>query len=210
MKDTTDTPTTFQYNGLHPFPWTHGRRPENISGIPNFFSKPVFGKTSDILTAARFLVVAAVVSSILRIFSKRRTKSKFQLDDVCAVAATVFLIADTMILIEFNYLGRISFSFFGESEPADEKERRANIVLGLKLSLAYEVLYLTGMFLVKFSMLFLYDRVARQTRGITLYLRVTQCLCAASLVACILALFLSCRPVTNFWSLTQNDAAGHS
>jgi hypothetical protein len=144
MKDSTDTPTTFQFNGSQPFPWADGRRLENISGIPNFFSKPVFGQTVDILAAARFLVVAAVVSSILRIFSRRRTKSKFLWDDVCAVAATVFLVAYTMIFVEFNYLGRISFSFFAESSPEDERERQANIVLGLKLSLASEVLYLTG------------------------------------------------------------------
>src|SRR5690554_1985813 len=60
-----------------------------------------------------------------------------------------------------------------------------------------------SIFLVKFSLLFLYERVARQTRGITLYLRITQGICAITFAACILSLFLSCIPIAMFWSLTS-------
>lgn len=42
----------------------------------------------------------------------------------------------------------------------EEMKRLSKIVIGLKLSLAYEVMYLISIFLVKFSMLFLYNRFA--------------------------------------------------
>lgn len=158
------------------------RHGENIFGIPNFFSKPILGATPDIIVGAHFLVVAAAVSCVLRVFSRRRSKARFLWDDGCAVAAAGFLVANAAIFIEFTYLGTVSFSFFGRAMSAREEAlRRANIVAGLKLSLAFEVLYLFGyppplpvpppgrdangcvvhrMFLVKFSMLFLYDRFA--------------------------------------------------
>ena len=124
-------------------PW----RGENIFGIPNFFSKPILGATPDIIVGAHFLVVAAAVSCVLRVFSRRRSKARFLWDDGCAVAAAGFLAANAAIFIEFTHLGIVSFSFFGGAVSAREEAlRRANIVAGLKLSLAFEVLYLFGYF----------------------------------------------------------------
>lgn len=48
----------------------------------------------------------------------------------------------------------------GRADEEDEKNRLANIVVGLKLSLAFEVVYLISSYLVKFGMLFLYARFA--------------------------------------------------
>lgn len=56
--------------------------------------------------------------------------------------------------------GTSSFAFVGKSNEEEEKKRLSKIVVGLKLSLAYEVMYLISIYLVKFSMLFLYDRFA--------------------------------------------------
>jgi hypothetical protein len=193
-----------------------------IKGIPNFFSSTMFGQTNMIITTSQFLVVAASVSIVLRVFSRRRTKSRFMWDDVCAFVALVFLAANTMIFVQFYYIGVTNFSRNGRNDPVAEAARRANIVIGLKLSLVFEVLYLIrsaplptlpihpltshSIFLVKFSMLFLYERFARQTRGITLYLRITQAVCGSTFIICILALFLSCRPIHNFWNLSQTDS----
>lgn len=41
---------------------------------------------------------------------------------------------------------------------------------------------------------------SKHTRHITLYLRVTQIICGVTFAACLLSLFLSCVPVSNFWN----------
>lgn len=48
----------------------------------------------------------------------------------------------------------------GRADQEEERKRIANIIVGLKLSLAFEVMYLISIFLVKFGMLFLYARFA--------------------------------------------------
>lgn len=58
------------------------------------------------------------------------------------------------------FLGKSSFAFVGRADKVEEMKRLSKIVIGLKLSLAYEVMYLISIFLVKFSMLFLYNRFA--------------------------------------------------
>jgi len=56
--------------------------------------------------------------------------------------------------------GKTSFSFVGKQSQAEELKRLQKIVVGLKLTLAFEVQYLISIYLVKFSMLFLYSRFA--------------------------------------------------
>lgn len=56
--------------------------------------------------------------------------------------------------------GESTFAFVGRSNRVEEQRRLAKIVVGLKLSLAFEVMYLISIYLVKFSMLFLYARFA--------------------------------------------------
>ena len=48
----------------------------------------------------------------------------------------------------------------GRQNHPDEAKRLGMIAVGLKLTLAFEVMYLISIYLVKFSMLFLYDRFA--------------------------------------------------
>ncbi|CCX14887.1 Similar to hypothetical protein AOL_s00004g290 [Arthrobotrys oligospora ATCC 24927]; acc. no. EGX54257 [Pyronema omphalodes CBS 100304] len=119
-------------------------RPPPLKGIPNFTSAPLFGRTSSILFSAQLLVVAAFVSSILRIFSRRLQRTRFKFDDFCALAAFGLLIVNTLLLVEFNFLGRKSFSDRAgkENGPMKEARRRGDIKLGLKISLAFEVVYL--------------------------------------------------------------------
>ncbi|KAI5788432.1 hypothetical protein EDC01DRAFT_165492 [Geopyxis carbonaria] len=179
--------------------WVSGT--DQIHGIPNFFSPTNLGKTSQIRGAAQILAVAATVATVLRVFARRRAKTPLGRDDVCALLAALLLIANENIFTAVFLLGREAFAFISSQPASEEAARLAHIVVGLKLSLAFEVGYLASIFLVKASMLFLYDRFARQTRGITLYLRITQGLCLVTFAACILSLFLSCVPINMFWSL---------
>lgn len=48
----------------------------------------------------------------------------------------------------------------GKQSQAEELKRLQKIVVGLKLTLAFEVQYLVSIYLVKFGMLFLYSRFA--------------------------------------------------
>lgn len=41
----------------------------------------------------------------------------------------------------------------------------------------------------------------RDTKHITVYLRITQSVCGLTFVICVVALFLSCVPVKMFWSI---------
>lgn len=176
-----------------------------VKGIPNFFSRSMFGSTTELKSAAQFIVVWAVVAVILRIFSRRRLKTRIGWDDICAMAAVFFLVTNQMIFSMIEFLGKSSFAFVGRADKVEEMKRLSKIVIGLKLSLAYEVMYLISIFLVKFSMLFLYNRFARHTTHITLYLRVTQGICLLTFAICILSLFLSCIPINMFWSLSNNN-----
>ncbi|KAI5838663.1 hypothetical protein DFP73DRAFT_485387 [Morchella snyderi] len=177
-----------------------------VKGIPNFFSRSMFGNTTELKSAAQLIVVWAVVAVILRIFSRRRLKTRIGWDDICAMAAVFFLVANQMIFSMIEFLGRKSSSaFVGRAGNVEEMKRLSKIEIGLKLSLAYEVMYLISIFLVKFSLLFLYNRFARHTTHITLYLRVTQGICLLTFSVCILSLFLSCIPINMFWSLSNNN-----
>jgi hypothetical protein len=109
-------------------------------GTGSVFSRPRQGRTSAISNAARLLLVAAVVSSILRVLSRRRAKARFKLDDVCAVAAAVLLLANTAVYAEFHRLGESGSS----ADDASTPEREAEAVAARKLSFAFEVLYLVG------------------------------------------------------------------
>lgn len=152
-----------------------------IKGIPNFFSKSMFGNTEDLISAAQTTVVWAVVAVIMRIFSRRRMKTRIWWDDVCTIGGVFFLVTNQTLFSLVDYLGkfgynrfvgvytyitnfltsgRSTFAFMGRADQEEERKRIANIIVGLKLSLAFEVMYLMSIFLVKFGMLFLYARFA--------------------------------------------------
>ena len=76
-----------------------------VKGIPNFFSKSMFGKTSELKTAAQIVVVSALVAVILRIFSRRRLKTRVWWDDVCTMAAVFFLVTNQTVFSMIDFLG---------------------------------------------------------------------------------------------------------
>lgn len=77
----------------------------DVKGIPNFYSGSMFGKTSLLKSAAQFLVVSALVAVILRLFSRRRLKTRVWWDDVCAVAAVFFLVTNQTVFSMVGFLG---------------------------------------------------------------------------------------------------------
>jgi hypothetical protein len=106
--------SVFNQNETDLVAWTHGTANATsgqIHGIPNFFSKSMFGKTSNIKDASQFLVTAALVSMVLRAFSRRRSKTNLGWDDGCAILATVFLIANQLVFSVIDYLGKLSLRY---------------------------------------------------------------------------------------------------
>ncbi|CAZ79864.1 unnamed protein product [Tuber melanosporum] len=121
------------------------------------------------------------------------------------MAAVFFLVTNQTVFSMIEFLGKTSFSFLGKQSKTEELKRIQKIVVGLKLTLAFEVMYLISIYLVKFGMLFLYCRFAKHTKHITVYLRITQVLCLIAFAVCILSLFLSCIPISMFWSLSNSN-----
>ncbi|PUU81253.1 hypothetical protein B9Z19DRAFT_1099799 [Tuber borchii] len=121
------------------------------------------------------------------------------------MAAVFFLVTNQTVFSMIDFLGKTSFSFVGKQSQTEELKRLQKIVVGLKLTLAFEVQYLVSIYLVKFGMLFLYSRFAKHTKHITVYLRITQVICLVTFAGCILSLFLSCVPIRTFWSLSNSN-----
>lgn len=106
-------------------------------------------------------------------------KTRIWWDDVCTIGAVFFLVTNQTLFSMVDYLGKFwlqsfggiymtdfltsgksTFAFMGRADQEEERKRIAKIIVGLKLSLAFEVMYLISIFLVRFSMLFLYARFA--------------------------------------------------
>lgn len=105
-------------------------------------------------------------------------KTRIWWDDVCTIGAVFFLVTNQTIFSMVEYLGEFdcngfcwdradfltsgksTFAFMEKEDQEEERKRLAKIVVGLKLSLAFEVMYLISIYLVKFGMLFLYARFA--------------------------------------------------
>lgn len=78
-----------------------------VKGIPNFYSKSMFGNTSELIPAARATVVWAVVAVVVRIFSRRKMKTRIWWDDVCTIGAVIFLVTNQTLFSLVEYLGKL-------------------------------------------------------------------------------------------------------
>lgn len=83
-----------------------------VKGIPNFFSKSMFGNTADLICAAQATVVWAVVAVIMRIFSRRRMKTRIWWDDVCTIGSVFFLVTNQTLFSMVEYLGKLGCNGF--------------------------------------------------------------------------------------------------
>lgn len=131
-------------------------------GIPNFNSTSMFGNTHLLKWAAAVFLVFSTLAVTLRLFCRRRFDMRFWWDDVCVATAGVLLLTNQCLFSSIEFAGRTSFAFVPLVGGGGmlEEARIGRIVGGLKMTLAFEVLYLASIYLVKFSMLFLYDRFA--------------------------------------------------
>ena len=84
----------------------HSETATGHGGIPNF-STSVFGITTYIRYAAQFIVVAALVAVILRMFARKRFKMKFWWDDLFVTIAAAFLFANQLLYWFVDSLGRL-------------------------------------------------------------------------------------------------------
>ena len=80
-----------------------------IKGIPNFFSKSMFGRTSHLRAASQFVVIIAIIAVVLRGFARRRFRTTLWWDDLCVVGAVFFLFANQLVFCMVDYLGMFSF-----------------------------------------------------------------------------------------------------
>lgn len=77
-----------------------------IKGIPNFFSKTMFGKTSQLRAAAHFVVVFSIVAVFLRMFARTRFRTKLWWDDLFVGIAVFILFANQMVFCLMDFLGK--------------------------------------------------------------------------------------------------------
>lgn len=95
-----------EFNGTNVSEWSsQSTSKTQVKSIPNFFSRSMFGNTGELKTAAQFVVVWAVVAVVLRIFSRRRMKTKIWWDDICTVTAVFFLVTNQTVFSMIEFLG---------------------------------------------------------------------------------------------------------
>ncbi|KAK6354744.1 hypothetical protein TWF696_003881 [Orbilia brochopaga] len=165
------------------------------------------GSSSQLATATPFLVTVGIAALMLRFFSRTRFHAKLWWDDLFAVLAGLFLIASQLIFIRIVYLGRASLNTMLQTTKEWEEERMERISVGLKLYMSFELLYIFSSFFIKYSFLFLYLRISQETKSIKWFLRGAFLVTTLSFLFCILALFLTCMPITDFWNITTSQPA---
>ncbi|KAJ6261412.1 hypothetical protein Dda_4082 [Drechslerella dactyloides] len=163
------------------------------------------GSSSQLATATPFLVTVGIAALMLRFFSRTRFHARLWWDDLFAVLAGLFLTASQLIFIRIVYLGRASLDTMLQTTKEWEDERMERISVGLKLYMAFELLYIISSFFIKYSFLFLYLRISQETKSIKWFLRGAFLVTTLSFGFCILALFLTCMPLSDFWSITASQ-----
>ncbi|KAF3927678.1 hypothetical protein ABW21_db0203203 [Orbilia brochopaga] len=161
------------------------------------------GSSSQLVTATPFVVTVGIAALMLRFFSRTRFHARLWWDDLFAVLAGLFLTASQLIFIRIVYLGRASLNTMLQTTKEWEQERVERISVGLKLYMSFELLYIFSSFFIKYSFLFLYLRISQETKSIKWFLRGAFLVTTLSFFFCILALFLTCMPISDFWDITH-------
>ncbi|EWC47350.1 hypothetical protein DRE_00318 [Drechslerella stenobrocha 248] len=164
-----------------------------------------FGSSSQLATATPIIVTLGIAALVLRIFSRTRFNAKFWWDDLFAVLAGLLLTASQLIFIRIVYLGQASLDTMLQTARQWEQERMTRISLGLKLYMSFELLYIFSSFFVKYSFLFLYLKISQETKSIKWYLRGAFLVTTLAFGFCVLALFLTCMPVSDFWNIWNSQ-----
>ncbi|EPS37601.1 hypothetical protein H072_8697 [Dactylellina haptotyla CBS 200.50] len=174
----------------------------NING-PTNVNPSTLGSSSQLATATPFIVTIAIAALMLRFFSRTRFNARMSWDDLFAVLAGILLIADQLIFTRIVFLGRANLDTMLQTTQQFEAEREARITTGLKLFMAFELIYIFSSFFIKYSFLFLYLRISQETKTIKWFVRGAFVVTTLAFIFCILALFLTCTPISDFWDVTD-------
>ncbi|KAK6349151.1 hypothetical protein TWF730_009905 [Orbilia blumenaviensis] len=174
---------------------------------PTTVNPSKFGSSSQLATATPFLVTIGVAALMLRFFARTRFNAKFWWDDLFAVLAGILIVADQLIFTRIVYLGRASLNTMLQTTQEFEAVRWQRITVGLKLYMVFELIYIFSSFFIKYSFLFLYLRISQETKSIKWFLRAGFFVTTASFIFCVLALFLTCTPLTDFWNIMNSTTS---
>lgn len=120
-----------------------------------------FGQSSQLATATPFIVTMGMAALMLRFFARARFNAKLWWDDLFAVLATMFIVASQLIFMRIVYLGELYRIFIQVLPNANisltgratldtmlqttrewQEQRVERITLGLKLFMAFEMLFI--------------------------------------------------------------------
>ncbi|KAF3166909.1 hypothetical protein TWF788_011502 [Orbilia oligospora] len=174
---------------------------------PTTVNPSKFGSSSQLATATPFLVTIGIAALMLRFFARTRFNAKFWWDDLFAVLAGMLVVADQLIFARIVYLGRASLNTMLQTTEEFEAERWRRITVGLKLYMVFELIYIFSSFFIKYSFLFLYLRISQETKSIKWFLRAGFLVTTISFIFCVLALLLTCAPLTDFWNIMNSKTS---
>ncbi|KAF3917845.1 hypothetical protein ABW20_dc0105964 [Dactylellina cionopaga] len=168
---------------------------------PTNMNPSKLGSSSQLATATPFVVTVGIAALMLRFFSRTRFGARVWWDDLFAVMAGILLIATQLIFTRIVYLGRATLDNMLQTTAQFEEERLERITVGLKLYMAFELMYIFSSFFIKYSFLFLYLRISKETKKIKWFLRAAFVITTLAFVFCVLALFLTCTTLSDFWNI---------
>ncbi|KAF3909447.1 hypothetical protein AA313_de0202602 [Arthrobotrys entomopaga] len=171
---------------------------------PTTVNPSKLGSSSQLATATPFIVTIGIAALMLRFFSRTRFNARMSWDDLFAVMAGILLIAEQMIFTKIVFLGRANLDTMLQTTQEFENERFERITVGLQLFMAFELMYIFSSFFIKYSFLFLYLRISQETKRIKWFLRVAFVVTTVAFIFCILALFLTCTPISDFWNIMNS------
>ncbi|KAJ5622430.1 hypothetical protein N7528_005662 [Penicillium herquei] len=132
----------------------------------------------------------------------------FQLDDYLMPLAGIVFVAETVAayLVVADY-GGLTNSYMTDDERASldpESTEWADRVAGSKIQVAGWSLYVTILWLVKFSLTVFYSRLTTGLQGLATRVRIAWIILGVTYVATELSLLLSCQPFHAFWQINPN------
>ncbi|KAJ5555953.1 hypothetical protein N7513_003595 [Penicillium frequentans] len=134
--------------------------------------------------------------------------SNFQLDDYLMPLAGIVFVLETVAayLVVADY-GGLTNSYMSDEQRAaldPISEEWSNRVAGSKIQVIGWSLYVTILWLVKFSLTVFYSRLTTGLQGLATRVRVAYVVLGVTYAATELSLLLSCQPFHAFWQINPN------
>ncbi|KAJ5963706.1 uncharacterized protein N7479_003582 [Penicillium vulpinum] len=150
----------------------------------------------EIVTVMLVFGAISLTSTILRVVSRRTRNVSLGLDDYCMIGATFLIMACTVVVILMVTNGGVGLHANTGEVPFTD------IQFNLKMLIACQVLYGTGLALVKTSMMTLYHKLFGIKANMQVAIYVTGAIVWAWALSIILESFLICHPVAFNWNPT--------